>query len=555
MQESRTRRAGIAVWQIVVLCVLFNLIAAGAVGYVVWRGRVALREKREDAERAQRLAEQAAAARKREAISDVAPAPLPTGSLLEGPDELDADGYPKKFVSQVGLRSLLHFEKYAELTAAMERFQTDFEADPRKEYWPHDAVDAFGSAEPQLRPKLDAWAKATPDSFAPYLARAAHLVRVGLFERGSAWTKDTPESNFVAMRTAFGEAQKDIERAMLHHPKLVTALRLQIQMRAATSRSDGRTEVENATTVCPSCFLVRVAYLTYATPRWGGSYEEMDRYAAAAPVALNPRLRFLRGYADLDRAKVASYEKKDAEAIAFVERACSLGEYWFFLLERARYRHYANDDLHALEDAKRAEELRPRLPEILFRRATIFDALNDFEPAGRDLLDGLRVDPADEIGREHVDRVAKGLNYKGDQFAKAGKRNDAIRMLDLAVELDPTNKEYRHRRASVIAGMIGPREPGDDLASLEAKAKAAPDDFRAQQALDYALARKGDYGRVLEIWNAYLARHPDDGRAYMERGGAYHHLGRRAEARADAVKACDLGVNEGCMRVKRTPAP
>lgn len=53
------------------------------------------------------------------------------------------------------------------------------------------------------------------------------------------------------------------------------------------------------------------------------------------------------------------------------------------------------------------------------------------------------------------------------------------------------------------------------------------------------------------MWTAYLARHPNEGRAYLERGGANFHLGKRAEARADAAKACELGVSEGCEREKQ----
>jgi hypothetical protein len=39
-------------------------------------------------------------------------------------------------------------------------------------------------------------------------------------------------------------------------------------------------------------------------------------------------------------------------------------------------------------------------------------------------------------------------------------------------------------------------------------------------------------------------------RAYLERGGAYFNLRKIDLARADAVKACDLGVSEACARAK-----
>jgi tetratricopeptide (TPR) repeat protein len=88
--------------------------------------------------------------------------------------------------------------------------------------------------------------------------------------------------------------------------------------------------------------------------------------------------------------------------------------------------------------------------------------------------------------------------------------------------------------------------------------KQNPDDFRAYQRLDYALASKGAFERVVALWTEYLARHANDGPAYLERGGAYVHLRRLPEAHADATKACTLGVSEGCARAKQlggNPAP
>lgn len=51
---------------------------------------------------------------------------------------------------------------------------------------------------------------------------------------------------------------------------------------------------------------------------------------------------------------------------------------------------------------------------------------------------------------------------------------------------------------------------------------------------------------MIELWTEYLGRHPEDGRAYDERSGAYYNSGHRAEALADAEKACRLGINRAC---------
>ena len=111
------------------------------------------------------------------------------------------------------------------------------------------------------------------------------------------------------------------------------------------------------------------------------------------------------------------------------------------------------------------------------------------------------------------------------------------------------------RRAWVVEGRApgptgAPGEKAPDLAELEQARKRSPDDLRAHQQLDYNLARQGRFAEVVEMWNGYIARHPSDGRAYLERGGAYFHLRKIAEAKADAAKACELGISEGCMHAK-----
>ncbi|HEX7509520.1 MAG TPA: hypothetical protein VF550_22305, partial [Polyangia bacterium] len=45
-------------------------------------------------------------------------------------------------------------------------------------YWAIDSGAAFDSAEPALRAQLDSWVAATPESFAPYVARGYYGLAV-----------------------------------------------------------------------------------------------------------------------------------------------------------------------------------------------------------------------------------------------------------------------------------------------------------------------------------------------------------------------------------------
>jgi tetratricopeptide (TPR) repeat protein len=417
-----------------------------------------------------------------------------------------------------------------------------------------DAADAFGSAEPELRASLDAWAAATPASFAPYLARAAYWRATAHAQRGAKWVRDTPDEDLAAMKDPATLGLADAARALSLRPRLVAARRLQIQLGLlASSRAARREAIDGALAACPSCFQVRVTYLFSLTPRWGGTYDEMDSVARAATDLAHPRLRLLGGYADHDRARLLLGEKRLDEARAAIDRATALGDHWEFLVERARIAVARGDVDAAVADLDRAAALRPGLPDILFERAWGRMSQRRWEAAGLDLLAALRAAPTDATGRKMHRTVVDGLVFAAGEAHRAGRRDEALRVIDLAAELSPTDPNVQSRKASIVSGDRA-SAPAGELPPLEQAVRDRPDDFRAHQQLDHAWARQGQLDRVVAMWSDYLARHPGDGPAHLERGGAYFHQRKLAEAHADASRACDLGVSEGCAR-KQQLAP
>jgi len=481
-------------------------------------------------------------------ITTVAPAPLPTGLPLVGREGVTADGYPTQYVDEAALRSLLWHGEFATLSKDIEELQSRFEEDPKREYWPIDASSAFGSAEPDLDASLDAWAKATPSSFAPYLARGAHRTAVAFARRGGKWAKDTPAEDMAAMKQGLADAMEDLDHARALRPKLVAAMRQQLHvLLLAPAGHDLSKVIGDAVAVCPSCFQVRVTYIFDLLPRWNGSYAQMDAFAGQSADPRWPRLAALAGYADEDRADLLHKNHKDDEALETANKALAHGETPDFLLMRAKaYISKKNFDAARL-DLDKALELWPNFEPARFRRAWLAWSVRQWEAAGQDLLFGLRVDPTDSEGRSIFDNVVAGLVFEGWERFKAGKRDDALRIYDLAADLAPTNGELLSRRPWVIVGHEG-ATVDEAIASAEAALRAHPGDFRATQELDYDLSRKGAFVQILPLWDSYLAAHPDDGPAHMERAGTLHNLGRDADARAEAAKACSLGISRGCVR-------
>ncbi len=485
-------------------------------------------------------------------VTTVAPAPLPVGLPLAGPPGTMDGGYPRQHVDKAALRSLLWHGRFAELTHDVEELQARFEADPFREYWPIEASDAFDSPEAELGTSLDAWVKATPASFAPYLARGAHRRALAYARRGGDYASATPDEDMAEMQSGLAGALADLEQARRLCPKLVAATRLEMQVKILASGHEREVEklADDAMAACPSCFQVRVVYLFTLTPRWGGSYAAMDAFAKRSAGAGGPLFATLGGYADLDRARLLHAEKKDDEARASLERALAFGRNYDFLYERARLELARHDLPAARADLEAVLVAHPGRTDASFL-LTFVDA-NDhkWEAAGRHLLAGLRVKPTDADARKIWGNVVSGIQVEGWKLFQAQKRDDALRLYDLAADLAPQDADLLQRRVAIVVGRESVNAD-QAIAAAEQAYKGHPDDFRALQRLDYDLARKHDYARIVDLWDAYLAKHPDDGPAHMERGGALEHLGRDGDARAAAARACDLGVSEGCVHAAR----
>jgi tetratricopeptide (TPR) repeat protein len=540
--DRREPQPIVRTWLIIAFCLA--ILAALVVGALELRSRL-LASRAATAHTAATPAEERK--ERARAVFLVAPGPIPLGLPLLGPDGVDSDGYPTRYVDRVGLRSLLVSHKYKELTSYFEQFEDAFEADPRKEYWPIDAGDSFASAEAELANELDAWVAATPGSFAPYFARGAHRHARMWAMRGAKYVSETPGSDMREMRRYADRALEDLDKAISLRPKLVAAMRLEINVAMAAGPRERREDMrDRGLDACPPCFQLRAAFLVGQTPRWGGSYDAMDAFVKTAPVAKYPRLRALAGFADMDRAQLLRMDKKYEDSLAALDRAGAAGAYWSFLYERALDLDLLKRTAEALDALNRADALKPMEPDILVERAYVEREREDYLAAGKDLLMALRISPSNVDAKKDLAWVLWGVVEAAQRLEKGGQHEAALQAAELGLELGPVDP-HAHQVYSAIA--LGDATTPERVAALQRRVSENPGDFRAVQQLDYALSRDRRFADILPLWTAYLALHPDDGRAHMERAGTYHQLGKAAEDHADLARACELGVSEGCVRL------
>jgi len=372
--------------------------------------------------------------------------PIPTDLPLVGPAGVDADGYPKRNPDRIGLRTLLMHGRFAELTRYFEAYEVQFELDYRYEHWLVEAVGAFDTSEPEMDDLLDAWIASSPRSFAPHLVRGAHRVTLGLVKRGGKVASETPDGNFREMDEAFAEASADLQYALELRPKLMAPHLWLLHISMAQS-GDSHAIYERAVASCPNCFLPRSSYMKSLVPRWGGSFEEMAAVAIEASTLPNPRLRFLPGYVHWHRAIQFLDNNDPRGALKAVEEACAVGEFWPFILKRAKI----NRELARLQlarvDIERANSLRPGEPSILFERSLILARQRLWEPAAVDLLAALRMDYRIHAADWLIDFEIPDLVREAVRLHHAGDKSAARRLIDLATTINPGNEAVQRAKA------------------------------------------------------------------------------------------------------------
>lgn len=439
---------------------------------------------------------------------------------------------------------------FAPVTQAIEDAQAAVEHDIRQERVLAMLVETFHNADPKLTPLLDEWVRTTPNSFAPKLARAEHRAALAWDRRGTKYADRTTEEQFAGMDTFLRLAEDDARAAIAINPRVGDAHLVFIKSAMAIGDVEGCAKAATeGLAALPASLRVRAQLAVCFLPRWGGSYRLLAELAREGDEHLkeNPRLAVLHGFVDWDLGNLAP--ESTAEEMAYYDRAVNAAPYAPFYRDRARAHLRNQHYLEALEDTARALEFVPDDPSILITRAralarlgrhdealTAVRLVEEIEPTSRSL--------ADFRQRELKDGAVEGHRlYSDNDFARA------IARFTRAIELAGGNAEVHYWRGRAYLKL---NDRSHALADFEAAVRFDPRHFESYRNVDFILAGRGEWDRIIQYWTAYIEAEPKDGRAYFERGGAKYHKGDRTAALADARRACDLGTKEACDFLRRS---
>ena len=223
---------------------------------------------------------------------------------------------------------------FAALGQQLTAEQRAFERDPAVE----EAVDRgfapFAACDANDAVLLEESVKSDPQSFAPHLARAVYLFHRGWAARGNQGGDETSDNQIESMEGYFRDGATEAMAALKIDQHLAVAYRLMILAERTSASLDAIGAVAQAgLKQTPASFAIREGFMLTLLPRWGGSHDSMERFAADSQSyeKQNPRLHLLRGDSSIGIvAKRSSYgtcRGLSPTIIARCRRAATTGDF------------------------------------------------------------------------------------------------------------------------------------------------------------------------------------------------------------------------------------
>jgi hypothetical protein len=467
-------------------------------------------------------------AKKKKVVPFTRPPAMPRvgeGQLLVGPKGLDEHGYPYQRPDQLALRSLLRQGRFAELDAQLLAFVADAEKDVHREFWPHDAFEAFSVSDTSLTSKLESWATAAPDSW------PRRLVSVKL--RAAA-----AEAAGEAGKTKFAELGTELDGLIEANPKLVVvhASKLGLASELGLDAEQRKSLLEAQLAACPKCYLPHRLYLEGLD-----NGEELAAYVASLDKLKRPnsRLRLLSTFSKLHECRVATdagdYNKADALCTEAFDKKHE------DLRLQATRGHIALKRTRLDKAGRMLDAVLQRWPQnsgAVEDRYWVHKAQEEHAGAIRTLLQWRRLEPSAKEALPEVDAYSAYLMAEAKTALDQGDLVAASKRVELAYQLDPHKREHITLRGRILF------EVG--LAPLEAAVAKDPADLEAVLALVAALSHDGKYAAAGPKLSAYIERDPVNGRALFERGLILRQRKIDWTAKNDIEKACELGYAPAC---------
>lgn len=448
-------------------------------------------------------------------------------------------------IPSIKILHLLRSRQFDELNSLLQTLIDLTKEDVLKEKELFAAFNTFESVDASYGKYFEKWLDEYPVNQVPYLARAKFHYRRAMSERGGKWASETKESQFKAMYEFLAKVVSDLDKAIVIDADNIVPYSLYISVLGHIADDEKlAAALQAALEVSPYSYAARKRYIHFSKPRWGGSYEQMQVVIDAAQehADKNPRLTLLRGVPYADAASMRSKTNSHTLALELYDKALEFGENEEALLDRGvtYYRLEKYDEANA--DFSRVIELDPSMSRAYQWRSKIYYKQGMYQQAYDDIEIAGLLSPTSGYVQRTKEKIANKYVKLGYDLAKQRKFQPAIDYYNKALRITPGDSYLHYRRARAYVNL---NNLDMAKADLEKAISLNPDDYDYYALIDWVLAKKKDWQKIISYWDNYIERHPDNGRAYVERGGAYFRSGNVKAAVQNAKLAADLGDVQG----------
>lgn len=324
------------------------------------------------------------------------------------------------------------------------------------------------------------------DSPYSYLLRGRYLSNLGYRERGAAWASLTSDEQFAAMRERHDQALDDFKQAisldstlMEAHAGLIKlygtrenaerlAANAELRQIIAGGFDDPLQDLKGsllaayksavapaksvefyqafdaALAINPADSAIWQSYFHSLRPRWGGSYEELDKaYEKVTPyIEQNSYLADLKWIKRWDLVSGAAAAGREDDAIVLLKDALgegnySRGHYWMGLM------HYRKGNYQeAVKSHRKALLTNPIDAEVYLRRSYAYATLNQYDRAIKD------IDKFQKLKGEDWHSICAKAYATGRD---AGVWREAIPLYERCLEQQPNYKDQTYQLGMLTA--------------------------------------------------------------------------------------------------------
>jgi tetratricopeptide (TPR) repeat protein len=329
---------------------------------------------------------------------------------------------------------LLDKGNYIDLAKKLQSLQSAYSADSNTENEIHKAFYQFYRVDAKVGRSLDKWVAQQPENAMAHLARGMYRTKMGWFSRGSKFASLTKTSQFANMTEWFSAAKTDLNLSLQIAPSLVEPYCYLIEIDMTEGNRHAKELYDRALKINPNSFIAREFYLHSQLPRWGGSYEAMEKTILSAKpfYAKTPRLETLEGRANADLGELAAYHEDYQSALKYYATAISKGDFWF--TNQSYGETLAETGNHALAIDKYSRVIRekPGFKKAWWMRAISYKALRQYPEALADITYAINIEPQDDAV----------LATRAGIYGLTGELTLALKDLEMAAKLNSSNPDY-----------------------------------------------------------------------------------------------------------------